>query len=134
MALMALRAQFPGVSPPSHALPPDLGLVEDWDESDGDWTEDMTIDLAAFSGTKEDEAEDEEEAIVALDETVQAIDRGLKWMLAMQNKDGGWGAFDRNNDRQFLCYVPFADHNAMIDPSTPDLTGRVLESLGKPRS
>ncbi len=49
----------------------------------------------------------------------------------MQNDDGGWGAFDRNNDRQFLCYVPFADHNAMIDPSTPDLTGRVLEALGK---
>ena len=52
-------------------------------------------------------------------------------MLAMQNRDGGWGAFDRDNDREFLCYVPFADHNAMIDPSTPDLTGRVLEMLGQ---
>ena len=52
-------------------------------------------------------------------------------MLAMQNRDGGWGAFDRDNDRHFLCYVPFADHNAMIDPSTPDLCGRVLEALGK---
>ena len=52
-------------------------------------------------------------------------------MLAMQNRDGGWGAFDRNNDREFLCHVPFADHNAMIDPSTPDLTGRVLEALGQ---
>jgi squalene-hopene/tetraprenyl-beta-curcumene cyclase len=52
-------------------------------------------------------------------------------MMAMQNRDGGWGAFDRNNDRQFLCYVPFADHNAMIDPSTPDLTARVLESLAQ---
>jgi squalene-hopene/tetraprenyl-beta-curcumene cyclase len=60
-----------------------------------------------------------------------AIDRGLKWLLAMQNDDGGWGAFDRNNNRQFLCHVPFADHNAMIDPSTPDLTARVLEALGK---
>ena len=49
----------------------------------------------------------------------------------MQNDDGGWAAFDRNNTRQFLCYVPFADHNAMIDPSTPDVTGRVLEALGK---
>ena len=52
-------------------------------------------------------------------------------MLAMQNRDGGWGAFDLNNDRHFLCYVPFADHNAMIDPSTADLCGRVLEALGK---
>ena len=49
----------------------------------------------------------------------------------MQNRDGGWGAFDKDNDFQFLCYVPFADHNAMIDPSTPDITGRVLEMLGK---
>ena len=66
-----------------------------------------------------------------LKETVAAIERGLRWVLAMQNRDGGWGAFDRDNDRHFLCYVPFADHNAMIDPSTADLCGRVLEALGK---
>ncbi|HWB01027.1 MAG TPA: prenyltransferase/squalene oxidase repeat-containing protein, partial [Pirellulales bacterium] len=60
----------------------------------------------------------------------KAIVRAEQWMLAMQNRDGGWAAFDRNNDRQFLCYVPFADHNAMTDPSTPDLTARVLEALG----
>jgi squalene-hopene/tetraprenyl-beta-curcumene cyclase len=60
-----------------------------------------------------------------------AVDRALRWMLAMQNDDGGWGAFDRNNNRQFLCYIPFADHNAMIDPSTPDLAARVLEALGR---
>ena len=47
----------------------------------------------------------------------------------MQNRDGGWGAFDRDNDAAFLCHVPFADHNAMIDPSTPDLAGRALEAL-----
>ena len=58
-----------------------------------------------------------------------AADRARQWMLAMQNGDGGWGAFDKDNDSEFLCRVPFADHNAMIDPSTPDLTGRVLESL-----
>ena len=60
-----------------------------------------------------------------------AILRARQWILAMQNRDGGWGAFDRDNDRQFLCHVPFADHNAMIDPSTPDITGRVLESLAQ---
>jgi len=43
---------------------------------------------------------------------------------------GGWGAFDHNNDRQFLCQIPFADHNAMIDPSTADVTARVVECLG----
>ncbi len=58
-----------------------------------------------------------------------AADRGVKWIVAMQNSDGGWGAFDRDNDAEFLCAVPFADHNAMIDPSTPDITARVLEAL-----
>jgi len=67
----------------------------------------------------------------ALEQTVAAIDRGLRWLQAMQNRNGGFGAFDRNNDREFLCHVPFADHNAMIDPSTPDLAGRVLEAMGR---
>jgi squalene-hopene/tetraprenyl-beta-curcumene cyclase len=58
-----------------------------------------------------------------------AVRRGLTWMLGMQNADGGWASFDRDNDKQWLTEVPFADHNAMIDPSTADITGRVLESL-----
>ena len=60
-----------------------------------------------------------------------ATRRALSWLLAMQNDDGGWGAFDHNNDRQFLCHIPFADHNAMIDPSTADVTARVVECLGR---
>jgi squalene-hopene/tetraprenyl-beta-curcumene cyclase len=59
-----------------------------------------------------------------------AIDRGLAWMVSMQNRDGGWAAFDRDNDRTLLNQIPFADHNAMLDPSTPDLAARVLECLG----
>ena len=60
-----------------------------------------------------------------------AIARARRWLEAMQNSDGGWGAFDRDNNVEFLCKVPFADHNAMIDPSSPDLAGRVLEAFGK---
>jgi len=60
-----------------------------------------------------------------------AIRRGIQWLLSMQNRDGGWGAFDRDNDRRFICNIPFADHNAMIDPSTADVTARVLECLGR---
>lgn len=60
-----------------------------------------------------------------------AIARAIPWLAAMQNADGGWGAFDRDNNSEFLCKVPFADHNAMIDPSSPDLAGRVLEAFGK---
>jgi squalene-hopene/tetraprenyl-beta-curcumene cyclase len=60
-----------------------------------------------------------------------ATRRGIQWLLSMQNRDGGWGAFDRDNDRRFLCNIPFADHNAMIDPSTADVTARVVECLGR---
>jgi squalene-hopene/tetraprenyl-beta-curcumene cyclase len=60
-----------------------------------------------------------------------AIRRGLQWLLSMQNRDGGWGAFDRDNSRRYICNIPFADHNAMIDPSTADVTARVLECLGR---
>jgi len=66
-----------------------------------------------------------------LDRVAAAIGRGRRWIEAMQNSDGGWGAFDRDNNSEFLCKVPFADHNAMIDPSSPDLAGRVLEAFGK---
>lgn len=59
-----------------------------------------------------------------------AIRRGLDWLLAFQNSDGGWAAFDKTKSRPILEAIPFADHNAMQDPSCPDITGRVLESLG----
>ncbi|MHC5114207.1 MAG: squalene--hopene cyclase [Planctomycetota bacterium] len=58
-----------------------------------------------------------------------AANRGVAWMLALQNDDGGWAAFDKTTSRPILEYVPFADHNAMQDPSCPDITGRVLECL-----
>lgn len=59
-----------------------------------------------------------------------AIARGINWLLAMQNDDGGWAAFDRTVDRPILEKIPFADHNAMQDPSCPDIAGRVMEALG----
>src|SRR5258708_11979706 len=60
-----------------------------------------------------------------------AVRRGIQWLLRMQSRDGGWGEFDRDNNKAFLCNIPFADHNAMIDPSTADVTARVLECLGR---
>jgi squalene-hopene/tetraprenyl-beta-curcumene cyclase len=60
-----------------------------------------------------------------------AVGRALTWLTAMQNSDGGWAAFDRNINREILTKVPFADHNAMLDPSCPDITARVLEALGE---
>ncbi len=55
--------------------------------------------------------------------------RALNWLLAMQSRDGGWAAFDVDNNWEFLSKVPFADHNAMLDPSCADITGRVLEGI-----
>ncbi|MGD0885536.1 MAG: squalene--hopene cyclase [Thermodesulfovibrionales bacterium] len=58
------------------------------------------------------------------------LESGLGWILGMQGKDGGWGAFDVDNNMKILNQLPFGDLEAMIDPSTADLTGRVLELLG----
>ena len=58
-----------------------------------------------------------------------AAKRGIDWLLAMQSGDGGWAAFDADNNWEFLSQVPFADHNAMLDPTCADITGRVLEAL-----
>ena len=60
-----------------------------------------------------------------------SVRRGISWLLSMQNRDGGWGAFDHENNKQFLNHIPFADHNAMLDPSTADVTARVIECLGQ---
>jgi len=56
--------------------------------------------------------------------------RGFQWLLSMQSIAGGWGAFDRDNNKEIWNRIPFADHKSMLDPPTGDLTGRVLEFLG----
>lgn len=60
----------------------------------------------------------------------EKIARAVRWVIGMQNSDGGWGAFDVDNDRLYLNDIPFADHGALLDPSTSDLTGRCIEMLG----
>jgi len=59
----------------------------------------------------------------------ESVQRATDWILSMQCKDGGWASFDKDNDRMVFQYVPFADHNAMLDPATVDITGRILECL-----
>lgn len=60
----------------------------------------------------------------------RAVAFGLNWCLGMQSRNGGWGAFDADNEASFLNEIPFADMKAMIDPPTEDLTGRMLELMG----
>jgi squalene-hopene/tetraprenyl-beta-curcumene cyclase len=63
-------------------------------------------------------------------EMQQRFERALKWLLSFQCRDGGWAAFDKDVTQRWLEDVPFADHNAILDPTCSDLTGRVLELLG----
>jgi squalene-hopene/tetraprenyl-beta-curcumene cyclase len=59
-----------------------------------------------------------------------ALQQALKWVLPMQSSDGGWASYDKDNNKLFLNEIPFADHKALLDPPTADLTGRMLEMLG----
>jgi squalene-hopene/tetraprenyl-beta-curcumene cyclase len=55
--------------------------------------------------------------------------RAIDWVFAMQCRNGGWASFDKDNTKMIFQYIPFADHNAMLDPPTVDITGRILEML-----
>ena len=59
----------------------------------------------------------------------QVAERAIRWEFAMQCKNGGWGSFDKDNTKMIFQYIPFADHNAMLDPPSVDITGRMLEML-----
>jgi squalene-hopene/tetraprenyl-beta-curcumene cyclase len=59
----------------------------------------------------------------------EVCQRAIDWIFAMQCKNGGWASFDKDNTRMVFQNIPFADHNAMLDPPTVDITGRVLEML-----
>jgi squalene-hopene/tetraprenyl-beta-curcumene cyclase len=61
----------------------------------------------------------------------EVCQRALNWIWEMQCKNGGWAAFDKDNTKSIFQYIPFADHNAMLDPPTVDITGRMLEMLAQ---
>jgi squalene-hopene/tetraprenyl-beta-curcumene cyclase len=116
--------------PPEHQVPPSGWCFQYANRfyPDVDDTAMVLVALATWSRQtppSDDPAERRHARVAA------AIARARRWLEAMQSADGGWGAFDRDNDMKLLCKVPFADHNAMIDPSTPDIAGRVLEAFGK---
>jgi squalene-hopene/tetraprenyl-beta-curcumene cyclase len=60
----------------------------------------------------------------------EIFQRALDWQLSFQCRDGGWAAFDKDVTRHWLEDMPFADHNAILDPTCSDLTARTLELLG----
>jgi squalene-hopene/tetraprenyl-beta-curcumene cyclase len=60
-----------------------------------------------------------------------AIDRAREWIVGMQSGNGGWGAFDADNDYDYLNNIPFADHGALLDPPTEDVSARCLSMLAQ---
>ncbi|NPD66724.1 squalene--hopene cyclase [Lichenicola cladoniae] len=65
------------------------------------------------------------------DGNVEALVRARRWIIGMQSTNGGWGAFDIDNDTQILNHIPFSDHGALLDPPTADVTARCLSFLGQ---
>lgn len=96
-------------------------LLDDWSPHEND------KDASAVIAARDEDSFLTAGHVEAMRPMLGAIHRGARWILTMQSADGGWGAFDRDNNRQLFTQVPFADHNAMIDPSSADLTSRMLE-------
>lgn len=61
----------------------------------------------------------------------KAIERGVNWLFGMQCKGGGWGAFDKDNDKTYLTKIPFCDFGEALDPPSVDVTAHVVEAFGK---
>ena len=61
----------------------------------------------------------------------RAIRLGVDWLVAMQSKGGGWGAFDKDNDKKFLTKIPFCDFGEALDPPSVDVTAHIVEAFGK---
>ena len=61
----------------------------------------------------------------------KAVERGVNWLFAMQCKGGGWGAFDKDNDKTYLTRIPFCDFGEALDPPSVDVTAHIVEAFGK---
>ncbi|MEO6216303.1 MAG: squalene--hopene cyclase, partial [Sphingomonas sp.] len=75
-------------------------------------------------------AMDRARAIDGVDRT-ESIDRGVEWTVGLQSRDGGWGAFDADNSYHYLNNLPFADHGALLDPPTSDVSARCVSMLAQ---
>ena len=78
----------------------------------------MALDMARLDGDDESKK-------------AQAIRRGVDWTLSMQCKNGGWGSFDKDNDKSYIAKIPFGDFGETLDPPSVDVAAHVVEMLGK---
>ena len=102
------------------------------DVSPGGWSFEFENDLYP-------DLDDTSELVMALDRTrlpdvaakERALDRAVKWLLGMQSGNGGWGAFDKDNNKVLIAKIPFADFGETIDPPSVDVTVHILEMMGQ---
>ncbi|AIQ91330.1 squalene--hopene cyclase [Methylobacterium oryzae] len=125
----------------------DLDAACDWlvarqvTEVRGDWAEtrpDLRPGGWAFQYRNDHYPDVDDTAVVAMllhrngrPEHAEAVEKARGWIVGMQSRNGGWGAFDADNDREFLNHIPFSDHGALLDPPTADVTGRCVSLLAQ---
>jgi squalene-hopene/tetraprenyl-beta-curcumene cyclase len=108
----------------------------------GDWWHNVKVDDPScwcffFNNDHQPDVDDTGEVLLALHAVdnpreryqYEVAQRAIAWVFAMQCKNGGWASFDKDNTKKIFEAIPFADHNAMIDPPSVDITGRILEML-----
>jgi squalene-hopene/tetraprenyl-beta-curcumene cyclase len=117
-------------------------LLEQQIHARGDWADRApTLEPGGFAFQFENafypDVDDTAKALIALfrsgihrkDRKTEQFAKAVNWVLGMQCSNGGWGAFDIDNRCLYLNDIPFADHGALLDPSTSDVTGRSVEML-----
>ncbi len=107
----------------------------------GDWA-DRAPDLRPggwafqYNNAHYPDLDDTAVVVMALDRAKRATDdeaiaRGVEWTVGLQSRNGGWGAFDADNSDDYLNNIPFADHGALLDPPTVDVSARVISMLAQ---
>jgi squalene-hopene/tetraprenyl-beta-curcumene cyclase len=111
-----------------------LDVVGDW----ADWRPDVRPGGWAFQYANPHYPDLDDTALVVMalhrfdkEKYRDAIMRGTEWVLGMQSKNGGWGAFDSDNEYYYLNHIPFADHGALLDPPSADVTARCVGMLSQ---
>jgi squalene-hopene/tetraprenyl-beta-curcumene cyclase len=140
-AVLALRAA--GVEPEHEPIQRAVQwLISEQIDRGGDWqvrVPDVECGGWAFEFANDMYPDIDDTALVVIalllgtsnGETCAAIERAVRWLRAMRSSNGAWGAFDKDNTRQIVYSLPFADFGALLDPPSEDVTAHVLEMLGR---
>ncbi len=133
-----------GLEPESEEMTRTLDWLLEKEITDvtGDWVWSTDKDLKpggwAFQYGNDYYPDVDDTAVVAMamhrtgnDKYKDAIKRAEDWILGMQSWNGGWGAFDKDNTHFYLNHIPFADHGALLDPPTVDVSARCLSLLAQ---